>query len=147
MLIMETSLIEKLEKTRYNLLKWLTIGWAIWFGTFILKDSVQNHVILGVASTVCVWGWIIFIINLVKFLKLKRELNWDLKAKEALNDELHQLNMHKSFQIGFGVVIWTTVVFLGIAEFLEIKALFVTEITLYFGVLSVLISGLIYNRD
>ena len=144
---METSLIEKLEKSRYNLLKWLTIGWAIWFGTFILKDSVQNHTIIGAASMVGALGWIIFIINLIKYLKLKRELRWDKKVEEALNDELHQLNMHKSFQIGFGVVIWTTAVFLGFAEFIEIKALLVTEITLYFGVLSVLISGLIYNSD
>jgi len=144
---METSIIEQLEKSRYNLLKWLTIGWAIWFGTFILKDSVQNHFILGAASSVGALGWIIFIINLVKFLKLKRELKWDKKVEKALNDELHQLNMHKSFQIGFGVVISITAVFLGLAEFIEIKALLVTEITLYLGVLSVLISGLIYNRD
>ena len=144
---METSMIEKLEKTRYNLLKWLTIGWAIWFGTFIMKDSIQNDMIIGAASTVGAFGWIIFIINLIKFLKLKHELGWDKKAEKALNDELHQLNMHKSFQIGFGVVIWTTAVFLGIAEFTEIKAVLVTEIILYFGVLSVLISGLIYNHD
>ena len=144
---METSMIEKFEKLRYNLLKWLTVGWAIWFGTFILKDSVQNQTIIGAASTIGLIGWIIFIINLVQFLKLKRELGWDKNVENALNDELHQLNMHKSFQIGFGVVIWTTAIFLGFAEFTEIKALLVTEITLYFGVLSVLISGLIYNRD
>jgi hypothetical protein len=144
---METSLIERLEKTRYNLLKWLTIGWAIWFGTFILKDIIQNPMIIGAASTVGLMGWIIFSINLIQFLKLKRELNWDPKAKEALNDELHQLNMHKSFQIGYWAVLTTTAVFLGFAEFLEIKALLVTEVTLYLGVLSVLISGLIYNRD
>jgi len=144
---METSLIEKLEKTRYNLLKWLTIGWAIWFGTFILKDSVQNHMILAAASTVGVWGWIVFIINLIKFLKLRRELGWDKKVENALNDELHQLNMHKSSMIGYWAVLTTTAVFLAISEFLEIKALLVTEIILYVGVLSALISGLIYNRD
>lgn len=144
---METSTIEKLEKTRYNLLKWLTIGWAIWFGTFILKDSVQNQMIIGAASTIGLIGWIIFVINLIQFLKLKRELRWDKKAQEALNDELHQLNMHKSFQIGFWAVLLTTSVFLGISEFVELKALLVTEIILYFGVISVLISGLIYNRD
>ena len=103
--------------------------------------------IIGAASTVGLMGWIIFSINLIQFLKLKRELNWDPKAKEALNDELHQLNMHKSFQIGYWAVLTTTAVFLGFAEFLEIKALLVTEVTLYLGVLSVLISGLIYNRD
>lgn len=144
---METSTIEKLEKTRYNLLKWLTIGWAIWYGTFLLKDSIQDQTIIGGASVLGLIGWTIFIINLIQFLKLKRELRWDKKAQEALNDELHQLNMHKSFQIGFWAVILTTTVFLGIAEFTEIKALLVTKMIVYIGVLSVLISGLIYNRD
>jgi hypothetical protein len=144
---METSIIERLEKTRYNLLKWLAIGWAMWFGTFILKDSVQNHTIIGAASMAGAFGWIIFVINLIKFLKLKRELGRDKKVEKALNDELHQLNMYQSFFIGYWVVLLTTAVFLGFAEFTEIKALLVTEITLYFGVLSVLISGLIYNRD
>jgi hypothetical protein len=144
---METSIIEKFEKLRYNLLKWLTIGWAIWFGTFILKDYVQNQLIVVASSTLALIGWIIFIINLIQFLKLKRELGWDKKVENALNDELHQLNMHKSFQIGFWAVIWTTSSFLGFALFSEIKAVLVTEIILYFGVLAVLISGLIYNRD
>ena len=144
---METSLIEKLEKARYNFLKWLTIGWGMGFGTFILKDSFQNPIFIGAASTVGLLGWIIFSINLIQFPKLKRELGWDKKVEEALNDELHQLNMHKSFQIGYWVILSTTAVFLGFAEFIEIKALLVTEIILYFGVLSVLISGLIYNRD
>ena len=144
---METSLIEKLEKTRYNLLKWLTIGWAIWFGSIILKDQIKHPFLIGLVSGGWLFGWVIFIVNLVKFLKLKRELNWDPKAKEALNDELHQLNTHKSFFIGYLVVIGVTAVFYGISSFINLPSMLVTGIILYFGVLSALISSLIYNRD
>jgi hypothetical protein len=144
---METSRIEQLDQLRYRLLKWSTISWAIWYGTFILKDVIHNHVIMAIVVLIGLPAWLIWTVNLLKILKLGRELRLDRKLNEALNDELHQLNMHKSYQIGYWVVLSTTTVFLCIAEFFEIKALLVTELTLYFGVLSFLIAGLIYNRD
>ena len=93
---MGTSLIEQLDRLRYNLLKWCTIGWGIWFGTFIVKDLIHSPVIIGATGLLGLLGWLIFIINLVKFLKLRRELRGDNKMKEALDDELHQLNGFKS---------------------------------------------------
>jgi hypothetical protein len=144
---METSIIEKLEKSRYNLLTWTTIGWGIWYGTFILKDLIDNSTIIQIAFWVGLFGWIIFIINLIKVLKLQRELKWDPKAREALNDELHQLNLHKSYQFGFWMVLWVTVVFVALTPFVQISSQLVTKIILYFAVLSFLIAGLIYNRD
>ena len=144
---METSLIEQLDKSRYNLLKWTTIGWGIWYGTFISRDLINNPMVVQIAFWVGSIGWIIFIINLIKFLKLQRELKWDQKAREALNDELHQLNLHKSYQTGFSAVIAVTVIFVLLSAFLKISSLLVSEIILYFGVLSFLIAGLIYNRD
>lgn len=144
---METSLIEQLDKSRYNLLKWCTIGWGIWFGTFILKDLIDSPVILGAATWVGLLGWVIFIINLVKFLKLRRELRWDNKMKEALDDELHQLNGFKSLVFGYAVVIAVTAMFFGLSQFIDLSAKLVTEGILYLGVLAALISGLIYNRD
>ncbi len=144
---METSLIEKLEKTRYNLLKWLTIGWGIWFGTFILKNLLQNQLILQFATWIGLLGWVIFSINLVKYFKLKRELKWDKKLERALNDELHQLNMFQSFFIGYCIIILVTGILFVLSLYITLPAVLVTEIILYIGVLSVLISGLIYNRD
>jgi hypothetical protein len=144
---METSIIEKLEKSRYNLLTWTTIGWGIWYGTFILKDVIDNSAIIQIAFWVGLFGWIIFIINLIKVLKLQRELKWDPKAREALNDELHQLNLHKSYQFGFWMVLWVTVVFVALTPFVQISSQLVSKIILYFAVLSFLIAGLIYNRD
>ena len=144
---METSIIEKLEKSRYNLLKWTTVGWGIWYGTFILKDVIDNSAIIQIAFWVGLLGWIIFIINLIKVLKLQRELKWDQKTRAALNDELHQLNLHKSYQFGFWVVLSVTVLFVVLTSFLQISSKLVTEIILYFAVLSYLIAGLIYNRD
>jgi len=144
---METSLIERLDKLRYNLLKWCTIGWGIWFGTFILKDLINSPAIIGGATWIGLLGWLIFIINLIKFLKLRRELRWDTKVKEALDDELQQLNWFKSSEIGYSSVIAVTALLFGLSQFISIPANLVTEIILYIGVLSGLIASLFYNRD
>ena len=142
---MGTSLIEQLDKSRYDFLKWGTIGWAIWSGTYILPE------IMDVPDNILKWtrllGWLILIIGSIRYFKLKRELNWDNKMKEALEGELHQYNLSKSFRNGYFVVIGITIVFFGFALFYTIPALIITKVTLYFGILAVLISKIIYNRD
>ena len=47
---METSIIEQLDQSRYNLLKWITFGWGIWYATFILKDVINNPTIIHIAG-------------------------------------------------------------------------------------------------
>ena len=142
---METSLIEQLDKSRYEFLKWATIGWTIWSGTYILTElmSIPDNIL----SWTRLLGWLILIISSIRFFKLKRELNWDKKMKEALEGELHQFNLGKSFQNGYFVVIGITLLFFVLSSYMIIPALIVTKITLYFGVLAVLLSKIIYNRD
>ena len=79
--------------------------------------------------------------------QLKRELNRDNKMKDALEGELYQYNRRKAFQIGYFVVIGITLVFYLLSPYIVISTLVVTDITLYFGVLSFLVSQVIFNRD
>jgi hypothetical protein len=120
---MELSLIEKLNNSRYNLTKWLTIGWSLWVGTYILKDFIQFRLILATLVWVGLIGWTVFIINLIKYMKLKREVKPDVLLREALNDELIQLNRYKSFFLGFWVTIAVIGVFFSISLFNPISAL------------------------
>ena len=143
---MEISLIEKLDKSRYDFMKWCTIGWTIWFGTYILRDFIPTPEVPGYITWIRLLGWFILIVSTIRFVKLKRELNWDNKMKEALDDELHLHNRIKSFQIGYFVVIGLTLLFFVLSLYTAIPAVIVTKLTLYFGVLAVLISKLIFNR-
>jgi hypothetical protein len=144
---METSMIEKLDKSRYNLLKWFTVGWTIWFGGFILKDLISNKLIFGLIILIGLFGWIIFSVSLIRFRKLGKIVNSDSDLKNALNDELMIHNRNKSFTIGY----WTYSILIGIffvlSIFTDISALIVCGITLYIGTISILVSSLIYNRD
>jgi len=138
---METSLIEKLDKTRYRLIKWLTIGWTIFWIDFILKDLISNKLIIGLV------GWILFAVNLFRYLSLGKKVNTDSKLKEALNNEMHELYMYKSVFWGFWTVLATICIFIVISLFYQVSSIIVCELTLFFGILSSLIAGLIYNRD
>jgi len=144
---MKTSLIEQLNNSRYNLIKWLTIGWSIWVGTYVAKDLIEYQLILTALVWIGLFGWVVFIINLVKYLKLKREVKTDSLLREALNDELIQLNRYKSFFLGFWVTISIIAIFFSISLFENISSLVVCRITIYVGVISVLIAWLIYNKD
>jgi len=143
---MESSLIEKLDKSRYNLIKWLTIGWAIWFGGFILKELISSQIIFGLVILIGLIGWILFSVNLFNFLRVGKKVNADNRLKEALNNEMYELYKYKSFYWGFWTTIASTAIFIGISAFYILPALFVCEVTLFLGVLSTLIAGLIYNK-
>jgi len=144
---METSLIEKLNKSRYNLIKWFTIGWTIWFGGFILKDLISNNLILGLIILIGLFGWIIFSVNLIRLRKLGKIVNSDSDLKNALNDELMLHNRNKSFTVGYWTFSILICIFFALSIFIDISTLIVCEITLYIGTLSTLVSSLIFNRD
>jgi predicted membrane channel-forming protein YqfA (hemolysin III family) len=144
---METSMIEKLDNARSSFLKWATVGYTIWFGTYIVADPFFLPEIPSVIQWIRILGWLILVVSGIRAMKLKRELRWDKKMQGALEGELHQYNLHKSFQMGFFVVMGITAVFLMLSLFYTIPALLVTKVILYLGGLAVLISKMFYNRD
>lgn len=145
---MENSLVEQYDKSRYNLIKWLTVGWAAWFGTFILKGLINDkfifvQILIGLVGLI---GFIFFVVNLQKYLRLASKIKYS-RLNDALNNELYQTYKYKSVFCGFKVLLGTICAFFVISMVYQISAKFVCEITLYLGVLSTLIAGLVYNRD
>jgi hypothetical protein len=144
---METSIIEQLDKSRYNLNKWFTLGWAIWFGTYIFKNAFNSKLLFGIIFITGMCGWVLAIINFIKLLKLSKIVKADSKLKEALNDELHQLYSYKSIRWGFMAVIAINGIFFSVTMFYQVSASIVCETTLYLGILTFSVAGLIYNRN
>lgn len=140
--------MEKLDNARYSLLKWLTVGWAIWFGTYILNDLINSELIIldlfiGLVGLI---GFVVFILNLQKYIRLGSKVK-NSRLSGVLNNEMHQIYKYKSAFIGVKVLLAAIMLFFVISLFYPISAKLVCELTLYSGVLSILISGLIYNRD
>jgi len=145
---METLMIEKLDNKRYKLLKWITVGWAVWFGPLILKDMINGEFIMLeiLIGFIRLIGFVALIINLQKYVRLRSKVKYS-RLNGALNNEMHQIYKYKSVYVGFNVVLATVILFFSLSPFLQIPAKLVCEITLYLGVLSSLIAGLFYNRD
>jgi len=143
---MKASLIEKLDKSRYNLIKWFTLGWSIWFGGFILNGLISNRLLHILIVLLGLIGGVVYAINLFRLLKISKIVNGNIDLRNALNDELIMHNRLKSFRVGYWTLIVLISIFFGLSIYTSIPALVVCEITLFFGVLSGLISFLIYNR-
>lgn len=144
---MESSLIEQFDKSRYNLILWVTIGWAAWFGTYILKDLINNELIIlqFLIGFVGLIGFGFFAVNLQKYLRLASKVKYS-RFNDALNNELHEIYKFKSAYFGFKVLLGTISLFFILSYFHQISAKIVCDTTLYLGVLSSLIAGLVYNR-
>ena len=133
---METSMIEKLDKARYNLVKWLTFGWAVWFGAYILRDLINSKLII---LDLLIWfvgliGFVFFIVNLQKYIRMGSKVK-NSRLNGALNNEMHQIYKYKSAYVGVKVLLVTITLFFAVSFFYPISAKLVCELTLYLGVL------------
>ena len=144
---METTIIEKLDKSMYEAKKWFTFGWLLWYGGFIIRPCITIKIVCGLILLFGMFGWVFFTVNLINVLKWTKIVNADDKLKNALNNELHQLYRYKSVSWSFIIMLATICIFLGISSFYNISALIVCEITLYVGISSLFIAELIYNKE
>jgi hypothetical protein len=144
---MEDSLIEKFDKSRYRLIKWFTVGWVVWYGTFIAKDVINNTPIVLLLVLVGLVGWVIWSINLVQLLRLGKKISINPELAEAMNNEMQKFYALKSSNIAFAATMATVGVFIGITAFYKISALIVCESILFVGMSSAFISYLVYNKE
>jgi uncharacterized membrane protein len=104
----------------------------------MIVDLIQA--IVGSASLV------FLVIVFVKYLRLSSKIR-NSRLNEALNNELYEMNRNKSLIWGFWSFLICMVVFLCLTYFFSVSAKLVCLLTIYAGVLSTLVSGLIYNRE
>ncbi len=144
---MENSRIERLDKSKYNMLFWMTIGFGLFFGETILKEFLNEKNTLMIVRFLGIVGWGFFIKSSIVSLKITKQIKKDTKLKEALNNEMHKLYSFKSYRVGFWTFLTSIIIFIILSFFMEISLLVSLEVILYFGLLSTFISGLIYNKS
>jgi hypothetical protein len=144
---METSLIEEVDKSRYSMIKWCTLGWIVWYGTFIINDLINNKFVVVLLLVIGLVGWVFFMINLVRLIKLGKKINLNSELKEALSNEMHQFYVLKSMTWGFWATMATVCIFIIISLFYKLSALIVCEFILFVGVSTILIANLVYNKE
>lgn len=144
---MKNSTIELLDYSRYNIIKWFTLGWSIWFGCCILKDFINHPIFIGVSTLIGLFCWILWAINLIRLIRLGKIVQADSRLADALNDEFYQHNRMKAMVVGFQITLMASGVLLAISSLFPLSGLLVSELILYVGVLATLIALLFYNRN
>ena len=143
---MQNSSIDYLDRARYKMVKWFTIGWAIWFGTFILKDYLSEKWFVFSVILIGLIAWVMFVVQHLRIMKLGKIFKTNPRIKDALNDELMQHNRNKAAMVSYKVIMIFITIFLLFSLYTEVTALLVSEILLYVGVLSPLITSLVLNK-
>lgn len=144
---MTKTSIEKLYGLRTRLILLTTIGFAGWWGMNILHD-LTTSISLKVGSAMFgLLASVLWIVNLVKIVRLGREVKNDNRLRNALSDEFFVHARAKAFEIGFWALLVTNGIFLALSIYFSIPALLMCKVVLYVGVLSVLITTLIYNKN
>jgi hypothetical protein len=143
---MKTS-IEKLDKLRTRLILLTTMGFTGWWGMNILHDLTTSASFKIASALFGVVASVLWIINIVKVVRLGREVKNDERLRNALNDEFFVHTRAKAFEIGFWTLLITNGIFLILSIYFSIPALLMCKIVLYVGVLSVLIATLVYNKN
>lgn len=140
-------MIEKMDKERYNLLKWFAVGWVLLFGAIILGGISQSQwaiVVLGVSGF---FGWMLFVWSLIRFLRLARKIKSDSKLKDALDNELDQHYKHKAMTWGFWTMLASLAGFIAIGAFYPLSGLLTGQVTLFLGVAAALGASLYYQKN
>ncbi|HLO58629.1 MAG TPA: hypothetical protein VK179_07795 [Bacteroidales bacterium] len=145
---MTTPTIDQLDSRRYSLFLYITVCWTIWFGIFVFNELITDRsfvmdLIQGIIGSVSFFFLVLVFIN---YWRLSSKIR-NSRLNEAVNNELYEVNKFKSLARGFWSLLICLALFLGLSYFFTISAKLVCIVTIYAGVLSTLISALIYNRE
>ncbi|MDI6402614.1 hypothetical protein QLX67_11455 [Balneolaceae bacterium ANBcel3] len=144
---METSLIFKSQRIKYELFKWVTFGWVIWFGTFLIWDVIDNFVLLSLLILIGCVNVVLCAVNAFTLGKMWAKVNSDERLKKVVLGNYQTEKVYKSCYWGFLITTCFLGFFLLMALFTNVDALTVVKTTLFFGIFSVLVAWLIYNYD
>jgi hypothetical protein len=136
-----TTRFEKLDqrrkKYRRGYLVWLAIFTIAWIMRAVLKIyelemTLLESIILGILLlSVSIQAFYVF-----RDSTVKKEMRADPKLKEAMNDELVQLNELKAWRIAFFSLVGFIIIAALISFFVEIKdpmLIFITALLIGFG--------------
>lgn len=148
---METQLLaEALDSKRYMWLKWNLIGFVLWQGVRLGKEYVPselNRTAFGlVIILVMLLGMVIWIVTLVRIIRLSKYLKTSPQLQAILNDELHILHKSKALAMGFWSLLFTQIAMQVVAIYYPFSALLGAQLSAFIGVAVVSISMLWYYR-
>jgi len=139
------SLIDKLTAQRQKLLIIAAIGFFMWQGGLLLKEALpldDTAQWFGMVMTlVGAFQWALFSIGFVHFSrKAKPEL-------ETLNDELPRANRHRSWTVGYVLLLGSIALLLGVSQFWVLNSKLVIHGLMIIGIVLPILYFVWLERD
>ena len=144
---MDTSIIEKYDRSRYNLVIGATIGWGVWFGLRIILPYISNIPLKMVMIATGLTGLTVAIVSFFRMRSIRRVIKTNPELGKILNNEWVIHTKRQAIAIGYSCMLLTAAIGIGIAEFIDLSGLLLAQIVLFVGILSMLIAHLFLLRD
>ncbi|MEH7525655.1 hypothetical protein V7149_20640 [Bacillus sp. JJ1503] len=142
------SEIAHLEMKRKNLIVGNLVGFILWQIPYLVHYVISKPtIVLGYSSIISVIGLFIWLYYNIRLIKFSGQLRKKHELARSLNDEYFQVIRLKSFTSAFWVLLGCIVIFFVLSLFIKLNVQLVLHALIIIGVVSALISYLIFDKD
>ncbi|MEH7125670.1 hypothetical protein V7127_20885 [Bacillus sp. JJ1773] len=143
------SEIYQFEMKRKNLIVGNLVGFTLWQIPYLVHYVISKPTIVlsGYSSIISVIGLFIWLYYNIRLIKFSGQLRKKHELARSLNDEYFQVIRQKSFTLAFWVLLGCIVILFVQSLFIHLNVQLVLHALIIIGVVSALISYLIFDKD
>ncbi|GAA0351421.1 hypothetical protein [Bacillus horti] len=143
------SEITLLERKRTRGLIGSLLGYMVWLLPVLANSLNDGRLwqLTGWGAVISGLGGLVWTFYLIRMVQLSLAVRKKRKLVNALNNEYYQLIRLKSFMVGFWVLIGVSTILLGLSQWIQLNIEFVLLTFLFTGVVTTLISYLIFEKE
>lgn len=145
---MEQSFVEGIERRRYRLILWQTIGFAVWYPAFLFLflGIVKAPWLIGVLVIPSIVGAAVFAVTSFRLARVVKQITADSRLRSAVNNELFIANEYKAGVWGYYATMVAIVVMFCLSIYIDIPGKMMGGILILVCGLSAKVAQLIVHR-
>ena len=143
---MDTTIVEKYDKSRYNMLIGATVGWGIWFGLNIILPYVHNKPVKLIIVAIGLMGIVLAVVSYFRMVGIKKVIKKHPELGLMLNNEWVIHTKRQAIAIGYWSMLMIAAIGIGITSFIVVSGFLLMQIVLFTGIQSMLIAHLVLLR-
>lgn len=143
---MDTTIVEKYDKSRYNMLIGATVGWGVWFGLNIILPYVHNKPVKLIIVAIGLMGIVLAVVSYFRMVGIKKVIKKHPELGLMLNNEWVIHTKRQAIAIGYWNMLMIAAIGIGITSFIVVSGFLLMQIVLFTGIQSMLIAHLVLLR-
>lgn len=145
---MDQKIIEEIDRRRYRLILWQTVGFAVWYVPFLFLfwGVVKEPWFVGALVLPLLVGVAVFGMATFRLAKVTRQIVSDPKLRAAVNNELFIANEYKATVYGYYSTVIAIVILFCVSIFMDIPGKVMGGILILVCALAGKIAQLVFQR-